>query len=221
MPKDVDIQPGQAFHLPAAQEKNVNTLLKIFSKKEATAALTEMAKVDKSTWENIQSTVSDLRDISALGGVSNIVQSFRETIELQIQRITTPLTNEVNQLIIAALAPIETILTDIFNNLSTFIAANSVGGAIGGIAGSIVGEFLPGGQLWAVIGALIGAGIQQLIDYLTGGITSSPTGISPTGGIYGGPGGFGLMTDEEPFLETRPPRPGEPGYEPLEPEREF
>lgn len=166
MPREPEIMPGQTFHLPAAQQKNFENLLKIFSKKEATKALTEMAKVDKSTWQDIQSTVSDLKQISALGGISTILSSFGKTVELQIQDFLSPLTNEINQLMTDALLPIKGLINDIINDLSQFIADNAPGATVGGIVGGVAALFLPGGPILVAIGALIGASIEALFGWL-------------------------------------------------------
>ena len=160
MPRDVDIQPGSTFHLPAAQDKNIQNLLKIFGKKEATQALTEMAKVDKSTWGDIRSTVSDLKQISALGGRSNIIAGFKATVDLQIESLFSSFTNEVDQLIADALSPIQELINDIVNDLSQFISDNAVGAGVGGIVGGVAALFLPGGPLLVALGALVGATIE-------------------------------------------------------------
>ena len=166
MPREPEIQPGSAFHLPAAQEKNVGNLMKIFSKKEATDALTEMAKVKASTWTDIKDTVGDLKALAGVGGVGTIISSFTETIKLQIENLLSPIQNEINQAIADQLAPLMTLLSGVINDLSQFLSDNKTGAGIGGIAGEIAAMFLPGGKLLVALGALIGAAIQQLIEWL-------------------------------------------------------
>jgi len=174
MPKEPEIQPGQAFHLPAAQQKNLTTLLGVLNKKEATEAITAIGKMDRGMWSDARITIEGIKSIVEAGGLGAITESFMETIKLQIEDMLSPLTNEINQLIGEVMAPIKVLLNDIINNLSQFIASNSEGGAIGGIAGQILGMFLPGGKLLVIIGALIGAAIQQLIEWLIANI--KPTG---------------------------------------------
>lgn len=173
MPRDVDIQPGGAFHLPAAQQANMENLLKIFGKKEATDALKALAKTDKTTWTKIKDVTSDLNEIVSAGGTGAVVRSFEDTINLQIEQLLSSLKNEINQLITDALTPINAIVTDIFNELGRFVAENKVGAGIGGIVGSIAAMFLPGGPLLTAIGAIIGAGIEQLISILEPGVEGS------------------------------------------------
>lgn len=166
MPREPEIQPGSAFHLPAAQEKNVTSLIKVLGKKEATDALTEMAKVKPSTWTDIKDTVGDLKALAGVGGVGAILSSFTETIKLQIENLLSPIQNEINQAIADQLAPLMTLLSGVINDLSQFLSDNKTGAGIGGIAGEIAAMFLPGGKLLVAIGALIGAAIQQLIEWI-------------------------------------------------------
>lgn len=147
------IRPGQTFHLPAAQQANMDSLLKVLSSKKATDALTEIGKTKDSTWDNINETVVGLNDLVRAGGIQG-------TIQTQIDAILSPLKNEMNTLISEALAPIKEQVQDIWNELSTFISDNKTGAAIGGIAGQIAGMFLPGGPILIAVGALFGAAIE-------------------------------------------------------------
>ena len=151
------IRPGQTFHLPAAQQANMDSLLKVLSSKKATDALTEIGRTKDSTWDNIKDTVVGLNDLVRAGGIQG-------TIQTQIDAILSPFKNEINQLITEALSPIKDIMTDINNELSTFIAENKVGAAIGGIAGQIAGMFLPGGPILIAVGALFGASIEAFLS---------------------------------------------------------
>ena len=198
MPRDVDIQPGSTFHLPAAQDKNIDNLLKIFGKKEATDALTAMAKTPPDMWVDISNMTSNLRDIVMAGGLSKMVASLEEALSLKIEEITSPIINEINTAMAIILAPIEEQLATVFNDLSGFIAENPTGGAIGGIVGGVAGLFLPGGQIWGILLALVGAALEAFFTDLAGDIAASPMGISPTGGIFGGPEGFAFYGSETP-----------------------
>ena len=164
MPKDVPIKPGQTFHLPAAQQKNLSTLLGVLKKREATEAIKAMGEMDRGMWSDARDTMGSIRAIVESGGLGAITESFTETIKLQIEDMLSPLTNEINQLIGEVMAPIKVLLNDIINELSQFVAANSVGGAIGGISGQVLAYFLPGGQIWVILGALIGSLIESLLS---------------------------------------------------------
>ena len=158
------IQPGQAFHLPATQQANVDSLLKILGNKKATEALKELGKTDASTWGDIKESVSGLNDFVSAGGIGKILESFQETVDLQIADALSPFKNEINTLITEALSPLDDLLTDINNELSSFISDNQTGAAIGGIAGQIASMFLPGGPILIAVGALFGAAIQAFIN---------------------------------------------------------
>lgn len=147
-------------------ERNLDNLLKIFSKKEATEALTEMAKTKPSTWTDIKDTVSDLKDITLAGGIGTMVGSIKENVDLTIADALSPLSNEVNQLITDWITDnITPILTDITNELANFVSDNSAGGLIGGITGSIASLFLPGGRVWEVLGTIVGSAIEAAIRF--------------------------------------------------------
>ncbi len=166
--RDVDIKPGQEFHLPAAQEKNIDNLLKIFGKKEATEALTEMAKTKASTWTDIKDSITGLNDFVAVGGATTIIAGFKETVDLQIADALSPLTNTINQLLIDALAPVLEKLTTIINDLAAFILRFPTGAVVGGVVGGIASLFLPGGvivgSLLVAIGAVVGAAIENFFN---------------------------------------------------------
>ncbi len=167
--KDVDILPGQTFHLPAAQAKNFENLLKIFGKKEATEAITEIAKTKSSTWSDIKDTVVDLRTLSTFGGAGAIITRLQDTISLTLEDALSPLSNEVNQLIVDWMTTnITPILNDIIGNLAGFVSDHSTGSLIGGIIGEIATLFLPGGQLLVSLGALLGAGVESIIKGVGG-----------------------------------------------------
>lgn len=164
--KETEIQPGSTFFLPAAQEKNLTTLLGVLGKKEATKAIEAIGKTDTNSWTKIDNVVGNLNSIVEAGGISPMITSFKEAVQLQLNAFVTPLTNQINTLVATALDPLKVQLTDIFNDLSTFVADNPEGGAIGAIIGGIAGLFLPGGEIWGVIGAMLGAGGQSLVEWL-------------------------------------------------------
>ena len=67
MSKD-PMQPGQAFHLPAAQQANVKNLLKVLGSKPATEALKEIGKTKDSAWKDIkESIINCFYNIKPLG----------------------------------------------------------------------------------------------------------------------------------------------------------
>jgi len=150
--------------LKGQQERNLDNLMKIFSKKEATQALTEMAKVKASTWTDIKDTVSDLRDLTLAGGVGNMIENIKGNVDLTIADALSPLANDVNQLIADWMTDnITPILTGIVGNLSDFVTDNSAGSLIGGIIGEVATLFLPGGELMVTLLALIGAVIEAVV----------------------------------------------------------
>ena len=126
MPKDVNIQPGQSFHLPAAQEKNVDSLLKILSKKEATDALKGLGDMDSETWGAMNSTVSTLKEVIELGGSSVVFQDLKTWVEEiimgQINLALAPLKNELSHITNTMLQPMYDWLNDITNDLAKFIS---------------------------------------------------------------------------------------------------
>lgn len=159
--RGVDIQPGQAFHLPASQEKNMANLIKVLGTKQATEALTELARTTPDTWADIKESTSNLNKFMELGGAAVIIEGFKETIDLQIQDALSPLTNEINQLLADALAPFDEMLNNIFNELGQFVAENAKGALVGAIGGQIASMFLPGGPILIAIGAIVGAALED------------------------------------------------------------
>ena len=160
MPRDVDIQPGSTFHLPAAQQANLSNLLKIFNKKEAVEAIKAIADTDKETWTNIKDSVIGLNEFVSTGGFRGILESLKETSDLQIAEALSPLKNEIDQLLTEQLQPVKDLINNITNDLGDFITENKVGATIGGIAGSVISYFLPGGPVWVTLGSVVGAAIE-------------------------------------------------------------
>jgi len=146
------------------QERNFGNLLKILEKKEATEALTAMAKVDKDTWGNIQNSVADLKDIAVYGGtgkiITSITTSITDSIKFIIDDKLSPITNTLDTIIADKLDPILNFLTDVSNFLAPYLANNDLGAFIGAMVGSIWGE---GAK---ILGGIAGAAIEDLIKRL-------------------------------------------------------
>lgn len=171
IPKEVIIAKGGrgwGFEKKGFQERNMENLLKVFSKKEATEALTAMGETSKEAWGDIKETVTSLKDIVDIGGTTEILQSLRtqveESLALAIEGALSPITNTMNTIIGDALAPIFEHLTSISNTIAGFIEGKETGAFFGAMIGSIWG---PLGQL---IGGLIGAAIEGLIDWMALGL---------------------------------------------------
>lgn len=176
--KETEIKPGSTFFLPAAQEKNLTTLLGVLGKKEAAKAIEAIGKTDTNSWTKIDNVVGNLNSIVEAGGISPIIMSFKEAVQLQLNAFVTPLTNQINTLVAESLAPMKEQIQDIFNDLGTFVADNPEGGAVGAIIGGIVGLFLPGGEIWAVVGAMLGSGGQSLFEAIGVELTNFWLGIT-------------------------------------------
>lgn len=158
MPRDVDIQPGQSFHLPAAQEKNIGNLMKILNKREVTDALKKIGSIDAETWININSSVSTLKDVIDLGGASVVVGDFKDHVKTvlldNIDLAIAPLKNELSVIISEYLAPVYEIVNDIGNDMGGLISDYKTGAFWGAMIGSIWGEYA------TLFGGIAGAAIQ-------------------------------------------------------------
>ena len=62
-------------------------------------------------------------------------------------------------------------LTPLINDLNAYLAENSFGAGVGGIAGNILASFLPGGNIWVVVFAALGAYLEDAIGRLLRGET--------------------------------------------------
>ena len=196
MPREPEIQPGQAFHLPAAQNKNIDNLLKIFGKKEATDALTELGKMDKNTWKDVKDTVIGLKDFVVGGGISTIKEEIRQVLNEEVTGIMSPLLNEFQPLFSLFYDAIEPILP-LIQDVVTWIV-NVLKPVIQWIADTLraIIEFLTSGETAAT---LLPRLFQDLVDFLTdepGGTTVGAYG-ERTGERIGGGGGLveGLYGD--------------------------
>lgn len=158
MPKDVDMKPGQTFHLPAAQQKNIGNLMNILQKKEATDALKGLGKIDKESWVNMALTIHTLKEIVDLGGASIVVGDIKEhvksVIEANVGLALAPLKNEISVMMTDALGPIYNIINDIGSDLGDLVTDYKDGAFWGALAGSYWGDYA------VMAGAILGAGLQ-------------------------------------------------------------
>lgn len=110
IPRDVDIQPGQEFHEPAAQAANIDNLLKILGTKQSIEALTTISEVDKNTWKDISTTVTSLKDFALGGGISVFKDEVSTMIQENIQGALGPLYNELQPIINEVMRAIEPLM---------------------------------------------------------------------------------------------------------------
>lgn len=182
------ILPGQSSEdFPSIQEKNLQLLTEILKKKEVTDAITVMGKIETETWVNIQDIVMGLKEIMELGGTSELLTRFAEsvddTLSTTMDTILSPLENTfrtvlgeslspINDAIVAfsntlatvignALRPIVTFITPYLESLSRFISGNQAGAFFGALAGSLLGP------IGTLVGGIVGAAIEHLIEWLT------------------------------------------------------
>ncbi len=170
MPRESIVGSGRkgfGFEQKGFQERNLALLLETLSKKEVQKSIEALAKFEKDEWVEMANTATSLNNFVALGGVSTLTSSIKETIKLQIDSLLSPLTNNINQAITDIIAPfIADILQPMINDLNDFLAVNTTGAGIGGIVGSIASIFLPGGPLLVALGAIIGAAIESALALL-------------------------------------------------------
>ena len=170
MPREPIVGSGRkgfGFEQKGFQEKNLQLFLETISKKETQKSIEALSKIDKDEWKAIATTATQLNSFISLGDttgfLANMATSIKNTIKLQIDSLFSTLTNEINQGITNALQPLIDLLIPLINELSTFIANNTLGAGLGGIAGMVIAYFLPGGSFWVVLGAAIGAEIEESI----------------------------------------------------------
>lgn len=146
------------------QERNLENLMKIFEKKEASEALTAMAKTDKETWKDINTSISDLNEFISRGGTGAIIESFKERVEESLKFILedklSTMRNTLEEIIATKLRDVLDLLDILSNKLATWFAENDTGAFIGALIGSLWGE---GGE---IIGGIIGAAIEELIQWM-------------------------------------------------------
>ncbi len=166
MPRESIVGSGRkgfGFEQKGFQERNLALLLETLSKKEVQKSIEALAKFEKDEWVEMANTATSLNNFVALGGVSTLTSSIKETIKLQIDSLLSPLKNELNQGIAELINPLLEILTPVINDLTTFLADNAVGAGVGGIAGLIASKFLPGGSIWLILFALVGSVFEDEI----------------------------------------------------------
>jgi len=137
---------------------------------QAKEFMKEAGKIKPDQWKGINENlkmVKEFVDISLNSFASQMVDNITTSIKLEVESIIAPLSDTIITSMNDLINPlINQYLMPIVQDLQGFLKDNSEGAGIGGIAGSVTSMFLPGGQIWVVIGALIGAGIQTLIDLL-------------------------------------------------------
>ena len=168
MPKDYNFEGsghrGAAFEQKGFQERNLQLLLKTLSNKTVQKSVEALSQIEKDEWRSMAETTLALNSFVELGGAGKLLSSIKDTIDLKMDEYLAPLQNEINQQITDLINPLIELITPVVNDLSTFIADNAVGSGVGGIAGSIAALWLPGGVVWPIMGALLGAILQ---DYFT------------------------------------------------------
>ena len=77
--------------------------------KEAEEALTVMSKIKPKSWKAIGETTQifmDFLDSGVFGGLKDIGEDFKTTLSLQVEEALAPLTNQIDQALSDAFAPI-------------------------------------------------------------------------------------------------------------------
>jgi hypothetical protein len=135
---------GFEFELKGYQERNVETLLKTLSTKEAQTTIKELAKIEKDSWKQMGLIMLSLKEISVNGlagftdiGVGeDLINSLKDTLTTQINSAIAPLKNELIAMINTLLSPIMPFLEQAINELSSLISRGT-----GAIQALIEGRF--------------------------------------------------------------------------------
>jgi hypothetical protein len=177
---------GAKFEKKGMQERNLENLLETLSKKETQKSIEALAKIEPKDWSAMATVSNTLKEFLELGGTSvmfeTMASSITDTLQLQIESILSPITNEINQAMTDILTPfINDILTPFINDLNSFLSENDTGTGVGGIIGGVIGAFTP---LGPIVGGIVGAIVGALIEYV---FTADITGA----------GNFNAMTWEE------------------------
>ena len=175
-PRDFDFEgsgfKGAEFEQKGMEERNLQVLLKSLSNKTTLKSIESLSKIDRDDWTAMAATATMLNSFVALGGTGELLSSIKTTIDLKIAEFLSPLENNINQAISDIITPFITdILTPLMNDLSAFLSENSFGAGVGGIAGNILASFLPGGNIWVVVFAALGAYLEESIGKLLRGET--------------------------------------------------
>lgn len=132
---------------------------------KATRLATSLFKTIKDNAEPIADVLDAFLSAGSASNVfKNVVDNFAGYLSNTFwgQVLTGIDFTTINTLMTEVLGPI---FAQIGSYLGTAFASAPVGTAIGGLIGSITGMFLPGGQVWMLIGAGVGTGIEWLINY--------------------------------------------------------
>jgi hypothetical protein len=131
----------------------------------------EINKVQPEQWQNIRFSVQGLNEFVKAGGNTEIINSFvdqvKQTITNNIGDALSPLTNEINAQMNIIMAPINSLLSGIANQLTGFLSDAPIGAGVGGIVGSALGTFWAGpmgAQAGQMIGAIVGTYVEKGIE---------------------------------------------------------
>lgn len=150
---------GFGFEQKGYQERNLESLLKILSNKEANKTLQGLAEIPEKEWSDMRSTASELRQFVEAGGVGQVFEDFktsvRDAMTEPIEAALAPLVNELQTIINEAVAAfIETYKLDEFiNDTAEFVRENPVGALIGALVGEAWGP--TAGAFGGALGALL------------------------------------------------------------------
>lgn len=180
-------------------------------KKEEVKLMKELAKIQPDTWKDIRESTQNLKDFVVGGGTTEIMEfltsNIKETISTAIEGKLSSLLNEIDT-IIGENPVIQQILgyVEIVSNaLSDFVGGNITGTFWGALSGWVISLIAPGGAVWTLIGALLGALIEDAIKnaFLVEGDPRDP--LKGMGGLQGSLNDwlrdlFGISdpTDKEP-----------------------
>ena len=107
--------------------------------KEAEETLKALSKVKPKTWkvmgETIE-TITDFVDSGVVGGLKDIGQDFKNTLSLQVEEALAPLSNQIDQALSDALAPIMPEIQAFTSEIASFFSL-----AIGSWKAIITGEW--------------------------------------------------------------------------------
>ena len=146
------------FEKKGYQERNIENLVKVLGKKEATDALKGLGEIDTESWVNMNSTVGTLKEIIDLGGASVVVGDFKEhvkgVVEDNVALAIAPLKNQISVIVSEYLKPVYDIINDVGNDMSGLISDYKTGAFWGAMVGSIWGDYA------TMLGAFLGAAFQ-------------------------------------------------------------
>jgi hypothetical protein len=177
--------------------KNIEKELEL--KKKELELFKELNKIQPEQWHNIKLSVQGLNEFVTAGGNNEIVQTFidqvKETVTSNINDALSPLTNEINAQMQILLDPLNKLLSEIANNMSSFISSGPMGGAgaaWGGLIGGAVGTMWlgpVGGQIMTIFGSMVGLVLERYfgggMNEIQGGFpTVIPGETMPGGGLY-------------------------------------